>query len=208
MDSWSVPDTYCKANSLTCEKKEWWMVSKGWIFIFLEAHPEHHSCWSSWLSYKSNLLLVGVFFLLMSLVPHRYPPPPPLWREVRFSLHIFPPHGEVSLVKSGRLPALYWWDLLMPPPTPLFKIYVPTRLAINHGTCSVGSQLQQESKEQTNSLQRLWFSQWTPPTWLIREASTGLIGLYWWAVPGSWGKIHQVELSQRLIKWACNYTVT
>ncbi len=123
------------------------MASWKLDIISQESHPQHRSCWLSWLSYKFNLLLVEEFFLahLWRLIdilhlllsdkgctPHNPPHPPPPHVE-RFHWFIWPTPSTtlMGLADSSSLP---------------FKIYVPTRWAINHGTCSVGSELRQEAR--------------------------------------------------------------
>lgn len=86
-------------------------------------------CWLSWLSYKFNLLLVEEVFLACLCCFIDTPPP-----------HMEKSHWLIWPIPSTRLmgPA----DASSLP----VKIYVPTRLAINHRTCSVGSKLWQEAK--------------------------------------------------------------
>lgn len=113
-DSWSAPDTYCKANSLTCKEGEWWMASWGWIFIFLESHLEHHSCWLS----DSAASLI-YFWRRSFLVPHRYPPPPPFWRGSVLLSTVSPHVGEISLVNLAGSQCCIdgtCWCLLPPHP--------------------------------------------------------------------------------------------
>lgn len=145
MDSWSAPDTHCKANSLTWKKKR----SDGW----------HLGSWTS--SFKNHTLIPithvlitltqlrvqftsgGGVFPCPFVAPHRYPPPPPLRREVH-SRYFTPPHVKRSHWLTWPTPSTILMELADASSLP-FKIYVPTRLAINHGTCSVGSKLQQEA---------------------------------------------------------------
>lgn len=110
-------------------------------FICIESHPEHHSC----VDYPDSATTsVEELFSFLFRLSHRYPPPPPLCREVHFSL-LFPPHMERSHWLIWPTPSTRLMGPADASSLP-FKIYVPTRLPINHRTCSVGSRLQQEGK--------------------------------------------------------------
>lgn len=121
--------------TLTAKPTVWLERKRSDGCIFVKLHPEHHSCADYPDSATSSIYFGWRSFSL----PHRYPPPPPFWREVHS-----PPHVKRSHWFIWRTPSTILMGSADASSLP-FKIYVPTRLAINHGTCSVGSELRQEA---------------------------------------------------------------
>lgn len=143
--------------------------------------------WLFWISYRSNLLL-----------------PPSLWQEEQFLL-LFPPTWRCLIGQSSQLVAWDWWGLLMPPPSPL-RFMCPLDWPSITGALLSGAT--ERSYEQCDSLPRLWFHQWTPPTWLICGAIKGLdrivrvgCGYFrkWCNFEGE--KINQPESNDHKVNW-------
>lgn len=117
----------------------------------LDSHSEHHSCPGYPDSATSSIYVVAEeFFLpclwyLIDILRLRFSDgrctlrrrrQPPIHTHTQRSHWLIWPTPSTILMGSR-------WCLPLPPPS---KIYVPARLAINHGTCSVGSELRQEAK--------------------------------------------------------------
>lgn len=102
------------------------------------------TCWLSWVSYMFNLRLAKEVFLacLCCLV---YISSAPSYLTGGALLATLSPHVERSHWLIWPTPSTRLMGPAHASSLP-FEIYVPTRSAINHRTCTVGSKLQQEAK--------------------------------------------------------------
>ena len=145
---------------------------KGGIFgnPFSLYSPEHQSCFDHPDSATSSIYACrGEFF------------PACLWCLVHILrlLHSDTP-PRVSLVNLANSQRYIDGTLLMPPPSSLrFMLQLDWPSITGHAQWAPGPGMKLRADQ---FITELCFHQWTPPTWLIRRASTGLIAV---PVPGN-----------------------